>query len=116
MHLDRKLTWQKHIFTKRKQLGLKLSSLNWLIGKNSNMTLDNKLLVYKTILKPIWTYGIQLWGSAAKTNIDIIQRFQSKVLRQLARAPRIVTNDTIHKDVSIATVSQEVNLYAMSYA
>ena len=116
MHLDRKLTWQKHIFTKRKQLGLKLSSLNWLIGKNSNMTLDNKLLVYKTILKPIWTYGIQLWGSAAKTNIDIIQRFQSKVLRQLARAPRIVTNDTIHKDLSIATVSQEVNLYAMNYA
>ena len=32
MHLDRKLTWQKHIFTKCKQLGLKLSSLNWLIG------------------------------------------------------------------------------------
>ena len=56
------------------------------------------------------------FNCAAKTNIDIIQRFQSKVLRQLARAPRIVTNDTIHKDLSIATVSQEVNLYAMNYA
>jgi hypothetical protein len=26
-HLDRRLTWQKHIFTHRKQLGLKLHSM-----------------------------------------------------------------------------------------
>jgi len=29
------------------------------------LSLVNKLLVYKAILKPIWTYGVQLWESAS---------------------------------------------------
>jgi hypothetical protein len=41
----------------------------------------NKLLLYKSILKPIWTYGIQLWGTASTSNIEILERFQSKALR-----------------------------------
>jgi len=32
LHLDRRLTWQKHIFTKRKQLGLKLRRMYWIIA------------------------------------------------------------------------------------
>ena len=31
IHLDRRLTWRKHIFRKRKQLGLKLRQLYWII-------------------------------------------------------------------------------------
>lgn len=109
IHLDRRLTWQKHIFTKRKQLGLKLTSLFWLIGRNSKLSIDNKLLIYKTIIKPIWTYGIQIWGSAAKTNINILQRFQSKALRTISNAPYFVTNNTLHNDFFVPTVQEEIN-------
>jgi len=83
----RKLTWRKHITTKRKQLDLKLRRLYWIIGRKSQLSLENKLLVYKAILKPIWTYGVQLWGSASNSNIDILERFQSKVLRIITDAP-----------------------------
>lgn len=34
IHLDRKPTW-RNIFTKRKQLGLKLSQMYWIIGRKS---------------------------------------------------------------------------------
>jgi len=44
--------------------------------------------VYKAILKPFWTYCVQLWGSASDSNIDILERFQSKVLRIITDAPR----------------------------
>jgi hypothetical protein len=44
----------------------------------SRLSMSNKLLLYKVILKPIWTYGIQLWGSASISNIEILERFQSK--------------------------------------
>ncbi|KAL7292526.1 hypothetical protein TKK_0014097 [Trichogramma kaykai] len=57
--------------------------------------LENGILLYKSLLKPIWTYGIQLWGAASKTNIDIIERFQSKVIRSLVNAPWFVTNEAI---------------------
>ena len=35
IHLDRRLTWCKHITAKRKQLDLKLRNLYWLIGRKS---------------------------------------------------------------------------------
>ena len=71
IHLDRRLTWSKHITTKRKQLDIKLRNLYWIIGRKSQLSLENKLLVYKVILKPVWTYGIQLWGTASNSNLAI---------------------------------------------
>ena len=78
MHLDRRLTWKPHIHNKRKQLGLMLHRMYWIIGRKSKLSLTNKLLIYKIILKPIWTYGIPLWGTAFQSNIEILQRLQKK--------------------------------------
>jgi hypothetical protein len=85
--LDSKLIWKPHLLTKRKQLELKLKELYWLLGKKSFLTIDNKLLIYKTVLKQIWTYGIQLWGCSSKTNRKLIQTTQSKILRTIVNAP-----------------------------
>lgn len=115
MHLDRRLTWKKHIFTKRKQLGYKLSKLYWLIGRKSELSTDSKLLVYKSILKPVWTYGLQLWGTASNSNVEILQRFQSKVLRMVVDAPWYVTNETIHRDLQIPYVKEEIQNSAKRY-
>jgi hypothetical protein len=60
LHLDRRLTWHTHIFAKRKQLELSLTKMYWLLGHKSKLSTNNKILIYKAILKPIWTYGIQL--------------------------------------------------------
>ncbi len=108
LHLDQKLTWKNHIWTKRQHLNLKLNKLYWLVGKNSKLSLKNKLLIYKTILKPIWTYGLQLWGTTSNSNILIMQRFQSKFLRQITEAPWYVSNKTIHEDLKIPYVTQEI--------
>jgi hypothetical protein len=87
LHLDRRLTWHTHIFSNRKQLELSLTKMYWLLGRKSKLSIDNKLLIYKVILKPIWTYGIQLWGTTSNSNNEIFERFQSKVLRLIVDAP-----------------------------
>lgn len=115
IHLDRKLTWRKHIFTKRKALGLKLRTMYWLLGSQSQLKLHNKLLLYKSILKPIWTYGIQLWGTAANSNIEILQRFQSKLLRIISNAPFYVTNAQLHRDLKINTINDEIKAHSTRY-
>ena len=99
---------------KRNQLSLKLPELYWLIDKSSKMSLDCKLLIYKTIIKPVWTYGIQLWGIAAKSNIQIIQRFQNKVLGIISNAPWYISNDRIHSDLNISLVIDEVRRYSFN--
>jgi hypothetical protein len=62
LYLDQKLTWQKHVKTKRQKLNLRLREMYWLLGCKSKFSIENKLLLYKCLIKPIWTYGIQLWG------------------------------------------------------
>jgi hypothetical protein len=108
MYLDRRLTWRKHISTKRKQLDLKLQNLYRIIGHKSQLSLENTLLVHKVILKPVWTYGIQIWGTASNSNLEILERSQSKALRKITDVPRYVPNTQIIKrDLQIPTVKQE---------
>jgi len=62
LHFDKRLTWREHVTKTRKHLDLKTRELIWLIGKHSPLSLTNKLLIYKKVLKPIWTYGLAQWG------------------------------------------------------
>ena len=69
MTLDSRLTWKQNIIDKSKQLKAKLKKFYWLIGRRSNLITQSKITLYKTIIKPVWTYGIQLWGTASNSNI-----------------------------------------------
>jgi hypothetical protein len=92
MHLDHKLSWRDYIVMKRKQIELKVKELYWLLGRKSQLSTENKLLIYKTTIKPIWTYGTEIWGCAGKSSQAILQKAQSKILRMITDAPRYVSN------------------------
>lgn len=115
LHLDRRLTWKAHISAKRKQLDNKIKQMYWLLGSRSKLSLQNKVLLLKTILKPIWTYGIELWGTASNSNIEILQRFQSKSLRLITNAPFYVRNNDLHKDLKIPFVKSEIKKFSSNY-
>jgi hypothetical protein len=80
----------------------------WLLGHKSKLSTSNKLLIYRTILKPIWPYGIQLWGTASTSTIEIPERFQSKALRMTVDAPWYVPNTVIRRDLHTPTVKEEI--------
>jgi hypothetical protein len=103
LHFDCRLNWKKHVARKRKQIDLKTTEINWLIGKKSHLSIENKLLIYKAVIKPIWSYARELWDCASMSNIVIMQRSQSKILRAVANAPWYVTNHTLHKTSTFLT-------------
>ena len=115
LYLDQRLTWNTHIQAKRWQLDTKVRQMHWLLGRNSKLSLNNKLLLYKMVFKPIWSYGVQLWGCAKPTRLNIIQRFQSKFLRNTVDAPRYVSNDLLHTDLHIPSISDEIRRVATKY-
>jgi len=57
---------------------------------------------------PIWSYGIEVWGCANKSNVVIMQRSQSKILRAVSNLPWYVTNHTQHIEFNIPYVSDVV--------
>jgi hypothetical protein len=115
LHLDRRLTWHKHIFAKRKHLGITLSKMYWLLGRKSKLSIVNKLLLCQVILKSIWTYGIRLWGSASISNIEILERFRGKVLRMITDAPWYVPNTVLRQDLQITSVKDEIHRFGTQY-
>jgi len=86
-----------------------------LIGKKSHLSIENKLLIYKAVIKPIWSYGIELWGCASESNIVIMQISQSKILRATANAPWYVTNHTLHRDFNLHYVSDVIHQIINKY-
>lgn len=83
--------------------------------RNNKLSIDNKLLIYKTILKPVWMYGIQMWGSASNSNISMLQRMQNIILRSLSNAPWFMTNTEIHQQLKINTVKEEIHHTTQRY-
>jgi hypothetical protein len=83
-------------------------------GLKSKLSIENKLLLYKCIIKPIWTYGIQLWGCTKPSNTKIIQRLQSKVLYSVTDAPWCVSF-TLYSDLKIQFVREEIHKLSTLY-
>jgi hypothetical protein len=86
--------------------------MNWLIGKRSQLSLENKVLLYKAILKPIWTYGIELWECAKPFNTKILRTFQSKPRRDITGAPWYVSHKTIHEELNIPLITDVIKKQA----
>jgi hypothetical protein len=82
----------------------KTCEIYWLNGKHSPLQLENYLLIYRTVLKPVWVYGIELRGCASKSNIAVIHRYQSKLLGSITNAPRYVSHQSLHSDLHIPHV------------
>jgi hypothetical protein len=66
---------------KRDELNIKFKKLHCLLTRNSELSIHNKVTLYKQVIRPVWIYGIQLWGCAIDSNIQVIQRYQNKVLK-----------------------------------
>jgi hypothetical protein len=116
LHLDRRLTWRNPIFARGKQLGITLTKMYWLLGRQSKLTTSSKLLAYKVALKPIWTYGLQFWGTAPTSNIEILEGFQSKALRTITDASWYVPNALLRRDLHIPSVKEEIQRLSSQYS
>jgi hypothetical protein len=92
-----------------KFIDLKTEEINWLTGKKPHLSMENKLLIYKTVIKHKWSYGIELWVCASKSKIFITQSSQSKFFRAIANAPCYVTNHTLRTDFNIPYVSEVIH-------
>jgi hypothetical protein len=103
LHLNRRVTWRKHLFTKQKKLGMMLTKLYWLLGPKSKFSTSREIVIYKAIL---WTYGTQLWGTASTSNTDIIECFQSKVLCMIVDSTLHMLNTVMKMDFQTPTVKE----------
>jgi hypothetical protein len=92
MTLDTKLRWKEHNKKKHDELNTKFRKMYWLLERNSELSIYNKLILYKQVLRPVWSYVSSFGGCASDSNIQVIQRFQNKVLKCIVQAPWYIRN------------------------
>jgi hypothetical protein len=109
LYLNCRLNWKEYIAQTKKTNRLKNKRVQLVDRKKSHLSTEKKILIFKAVIKPICSYGIELCGCACKSNSVVMQRSQSKILRAIANALRYVTNNTLHTDCNITYVTDVIH-------
>ena len=91
--LDKTLTYRGHITSARNK-GI------------TRLSLDNKLQMYKMIVRPTMLYASPAWGMAVKSHISKLQTVQNKYLRMAFDAPWYVRGNQLHREAGMPTIGE----------
>jgi hypothetical protein len=75
MTLDAKLQWKEE---GRSDELIKFRKMYWLLERSFELSVHNKL-IYKKVKRSVWSSGIEPWGCASDSNIEVIHRYQNEV-------------------------------------
>lgn len=108
MLLDDKLTHKQHI-EKACSKAYQIKNLWYpLIRAKSKLSIKNKILLYKAMIKPILLYASPIWSNAAKSSITKIQRVQNKILRFINNGERGLSNRHIREKLNVKDLFEEI--------
>ncbi|GFW50361.1 probable RNA-directed DNA polymerase from transposon X-element [Trichonephila clavipes] len=101
LFLDAKLTFAYHIEQTRKKALAVHAMLKRLISRRSNLAIRHKVLLYKSIIRPVMCYGSQIFGSAGMCHLKKLHTLTNSFLRQIVNAPWFIRNEIIYRDLKI---------------
>lgn len=105
---DQRLTWADHIKKKVAEGKQRLKMLFPILNKNSRINMKTSIIIYKTIIMPMITYGCPVWMSTSKTHMKKLQTFQNKILRIICKAPWFIRNANIHRDLNVEPIYETI--------
>ncbi|GFT50061.1 hypothetical protein TNCV_4356131 [Trichonephila clavipes] len=101
LFLDAKLTFAHHIEQTRKKRRLFMPFSNGLSPEGVNLRSGIRFCFYKSIIRPVMSYGSQIWGSAGMCHLKKLHTLTNSFLRQIVNAPWFVRNEVIYRDLKI---------------
>lgn len=96
---DKKLTFKQHVLQSCDKALKCGRALYPLLNRKSKLNQKNKLLLYKMCIRPILTYGCQVWSTrCAKTYLKKPQIIQNKNLKIIFNLPRRYSTARLHNN------------------
>jgi hypothetical protein len=107
--MDSKLTWSKHIKHISNKTNIAISILYPLINRHSKLSSHNKLTIYKSIIRPIISYGCPAWTTLANTHSHKLQIIQNKCLKMIFNtAPGTFLSD-LEESIDLKPIRQFIS-------
>jgi len=108
-HIDKKLCFAKHIKNTINKAKATAYILYPLINKKSRLSLNTKIYIYKTYIRPVITYASPAWASnISKSSWSKLESIQARTLRTISNQPWFVRNQTIRNSAKIQTIKEEI--------
>lgn len=106
--LDHYLDFKQHIH----KIKTKLTSLSGAVRAASNcLPRKIKYIIYNSLIKPHIDYLIEIWGTAAKSNLEPLQRAQNKFIKTLFNYDYNTPTIKIYTDTKIMNINQTYKYY-----
>jgi hypothetical protein len=88
LNLDTRLNFKYHIQQAINRGNTIVKKIYPLIVKGNKMTSENKILLYKTLIRPTITYAAPVWSHLSNYALEPLEVFQNKCLRLANNASR----------------------------
>jgi hypothetical protein len=107
--LDSKLLFTKHLRTVLHKAMCTFLKIFLLLARDSPLTIPNKILPYKLLLRSMITYAAPVWSSTSLTNYRHLQVCQSKYLRVIEDFPRRTLISYLHAHFQMIPIHHFIN-------
>lgn len=116
IHFDSKLNFATHVQRQKAKGVAMLAALYPVMARSSGLSTRNKLLLYKTCIRPIFTYASPVWYNiAAKTHLKGLQTLQNKAIKQALGVSTRTATAQIHAETGIPLVADHLNELAARF-
>ncbi|GFW10301.1 probable RNA-directed DNA polymerase from transposon X-element [Trichonephila clavipes] len=102
--LDKRLTFKQHIIQIRRNFNISVAKVYPLIARKSCLSLRNKMLIYKLVLRPILQYASPICGHAENSNFKMLESAQNKIIKIITDSPWYVRNEDIRFALKLKTL------------
>ena len=109
MVLEKKLNFKKHIDYVVGKANVAIKTLYPLISRKSQLNVQNKLLIYKLAIRPIFTYACPAFINIAKTHIKRLQVLQNKALKMVMNRHWRTRTTDLHGDANVPMISDYID-------
>lgn len=104
IELDEKRTFAPQAKKAAEKATKCIKSLYPLLSKKSKLSSKNKNIIFKSVIRPIMTYGCPVWYQAANTHIKKLQVIQNKSLKMINKLPWRFPTDLLHQTTRYPTI------------
>ena len=101
--IDEKLSWKSHISFLKKKISRNIGILRKAKKVLNESTLLN---LYYSFIYPYFLYGIEVWGSAYKTNINTLFKLQKRIVRLISNAKYLASTAPLFEKHKLLNIFQ----------
>lgn len=108
MKFDKRMKFHTHVDFVLGKSEKVIKALYPLINRNSRLNEQNKLLLFKTVFRPIFTYGAPVWAECATTHKQKIQIHQNKILKMMLNKHWRTSTVQVHNLAGVEYIDEHI--------